>query len=83
MELTLSNTVQVLTIVTFAAGLVKYLIVNPLQVAIKGLQISIDELKAVVDRIDCDQRASDKRLVAVEVSAKSAHKRLDRLEELK
>ncbi len=80
MELNLSNTVQVTAIITFSSGLIKYLIVNPLQAAIDTLKKSIDELKDAVTRIDCDQRGIDKRLVAVEESEKSAHKRIDGLE---
>jgi hypothetical protein len=80
MELNLSNTVQLITIITFTAGMVKFLIVKPLQTAIAALKEAITEMKNMMFRIDQDQKGIDKRLVAVEESAKSAHKRLDGLE---
>jgi len=78
--LNLSNTVQIITIITFTAGLVKYIIVNPLQVAIDALKDTIVELKMTLTQIDCEQKGIDKRLVAVEESSKVAHKRIDALE---
>lgn len=80
LELNLSNTVQLITIISFTAGLVKYLIVQPLQVAITSLKEAVTEMKNMVFRIDQEQKCIDKRLVTVEESAKSAHKRLDGLE---
>lgn len=38
MELNLGNTVQLITIITFTAWLVKFLIVKPLQTAITALK---------------------------------------------
>lgn len=77
MELNLSNTVQLITIISFTAGLIKFLIVKPLQTAITALKEAITEMKDMLFRLDQDQKGIDKRLVAVEESAKSAHKRLD------
>lgn len=80
LELNLSNTVQLITIISFTAGLVKYLIVKPLQTAITALKEAITEMKDMLFRLDQDQKGIDKRLVAVEEAAKSAHKRLDGME---
>lgn len=80
MELNLSNTVQLITIISFTAGLVKYLIVQPLQVAITSLKEAVTDMKNMIFQMEKDQKGIDKRLVAVEESAKSAHKRLDGLE---
>lgn len=80
MELNLSNTVQLVTIITFTAGLVKYLIVNPLQTAITALKEAVTDMKNMIFRIDQDQKGIDKRLVAIEESTKSLHKRVDGLE---
>lgn len=77
MELNLNNMGQLITVITFTAGLVKYLIVNPLQTAITGLKEAVNEMKNIISRIDQEQKCIDKRLVAVEESAKSFHKRLD------
>jgi len=76
-EINLSNTVQIITIVGFAAAVVKYLIVLPLQVSINQLQKSIEKMEIVLSHLADEQRCFDKRLVAVEESAKSAHRRLD------
>ena len=80
LELNLNNTVQIIAIIAFAAGVVKYMVVIPLQGAIITLERAVEELKTVLCRMDQDQKGIDKRLVAVEESAKSAHKRLDGLE---
>jgi len=75
--------VQLVTIITFTAGLVKYLIVNPLQTAITALKEAVTEMKNMVFRMDKDQKNIDKRLVRVEESNKVAHHRIDGLEAIK
>lgn len=80
MELNLSNTVQLITVVGFAAVLVKQLIINPLQTAIASLNKAVEDLKSVLTRIEREQNSIDRRLVVVEESAKSAHKRIDGME---
>lgn len=80
MELNLSNTVQIIAIITFCVGIVKGLIVNPLQSAISSLKAALDKMESMLFRLEQDQKGIDKRLVAVEESAKSAHKRLDGME---
>lgn len=80
MELNLTNTAQLIGVITFAAWLVKLLIIKPLQGAIDALHGAVEELKTMLCRMDQEQRGIDKRLVAVEESAKSAHKRIDGLE---
>ena len=80
LELNLNNTVQLVTIITFTAGLVKYLIVQPLQTAITSLKEAVTDMKNMIFRMEQEQKCIDKRLVAVEESAKSFHKRLDGME---
>lgn len=80
LELNLSNTVQIISIVGFASVSVKYLIVNPLQTAIDSLQKAIVKMETLLERLEQDQKSMDKRLVVCEESTKSAHKRLDSLE---
>lgn len=77
MELNMSNTVQLITIISFAAALVKFLIVNPLQVALAALKEAIDKLEEMMMRLECEQKSIDRRLTVVEESSKAAHKRLD------
>ncbi|WP_425061381.1 hypothetical protein [Sporomusa carbonis] len=83
LELNLSNTVQIITIISFSAALVKYLIVNPLQAAINSLKEAVAKIETILFRLEQDQKNIDKRLVAVEESTKSAHKRLDGIEGVK
>lgn len=80
MELNLSNTVQIITIVGFTAAVVKLLIVQPLQTSINQLQKAIEKMETVLSNLTEEQKSIDKRLVAVEESTKSAHKRLDGME---
>ncbi len=80
MEITLTNAVQLITVVGFVSLLVKQLIINPLQTAIVTLNKAVDDLKTVLTRIEREQNSIDRRLVVVEESTKSAHKRLDGME---
>lgn len=80
MELTWNNIGPVLGIMTFAAGLINYIVVKPLQASINSLKETVTELKLVIAGLSEEQKCIDKRLVAVEESAKSAHKRLDGME---
>ena len=77
MELNLNNTVQITIVIGFAAGVVKLLIISPLQNAINTLNDSVKEMKKMLAQIEKDQKDIDKRLVVVEQSAKSAHHRVD------
>lgn len=80
MEITLSNSVEIIAILTFAAALLRYTVIVPLQTAIATLKEAVDEVKTMLKELSDDQRSIDKRLVAVEESAKQAHKRLDGME---
>jgi len=79
-EVNLNSTVQIIAVIGFAAGVVKLLIVKPLQTAINALHEAINEMKNMLFRLEQDQKNIDKRLVVVEESTKSAHKRLDGME---
>ena len=80
MELNLNNTVQIITVIGFAAVIVKLMIVKPLQGAIETLQKAIDKMETMLNNLSEEQKNIDKRLVAVEESTKSAHKRIDGME---
>jgi len=79
-ELNLNNTVQLITVIGFASVIVKLLIVKPLQGAIETLQKSIEKMETMLNNLSEEQKSIDKRLVAVEESTKSAHKRIDGME---
>lgn len=80
----LTNIVATIAIITFVAGVVagitKYVVVNPLRTAIDTLTESVKDFKAMLDSMKIDQQGIDKRLVVVEESTKSAHKRIDGVE---
>lgn len=80
MEINLNNAVQIITIVGFASLVVKLIIIGPLQSAIGTLQKAVEKMESLLNRLSDEQKNIDKRLVAVEQSAKSAHHRLDGLE---
>lgn len=80
MELNLSNTVEILGIIGFTAGVLKYIVIDPIQQAMNTLKEALEEVKGMLKELGEDQRNIDKRLVAVEESAKQAHKRLDGME---
>ena len=79
-ELNLNITVQLITVIGFASVIVKLLIVKPLQGAIETLQKSIEKMERMLNNLSEEQKNIDKRLVAVEESTKSAHKRIDGME---
>jgi len=79
-ELNLNITVQLITVIGFASVIVKLLIVKPLQGAIETLQRAIDKMETMLNNLSEEQKGIDKRLVAVEESTKSAHKRIDGME---
>ena len=76
MELNWSNVGQIIAIVTFSAGIVKMVAINPLQVSINSLGRSITEMKDAINHLNIDLKNIDKRLAVVESSTKSAHKRI-------
>jgi hypothetical protein len=63
MELNLGNTVRLITIITFTAWLVKFLIVKPLQTAITALKEAITEMKNMMFRMEQDQKSIEKGLL--------------------
>ncbi len=86
MEFILGLAGSVITVISFVGGIAGWCIskgvINPLASAIEVLQKTIQEFKDVVERIKIEQHEIDKRLVKVEESTKSAHHRLDGLEEV-
>lgn len=77
MTIDVETTAQAITIVTFTAATVKYLIVTPLQSALSSLKEAIDKLEDMLVRLETEQKSMDRRLTIVEESSKAAHKRLD------
>lgn len=82
MNITLENATIYIAIVTFAVWIAKCLIVSPLKESISGLQRAIEKLEKSIAILDSKIDQHDARLVRVEESACSAHKRIDRLDHL-
>lgn len=86
MEFILGLAGSVITVVSFVGVIAGWCInkgiISPLSIAITALQETIKEFRDVVDNLKQEQHEIDKRLVVVEQSAKSAHHRLDGLEEV-
>lgn len=74
MVITMENITIYIAVVTFTAAIIKTIIIDPLKESINKLSLS-------VDRIDQRLADQDRRLVVVEQSTKSAHKRLNTVEE--
>lgn len=85
MQLTLNDIVQfvaiIMPIIGLATALVKLMIINPLQAAIAALKDAVSDVKDILTHLAEEQKNIDKRLVAVESSSKSAHHRIDGIEE--
>jgi outer membrane murein-binding lipoprotein Lpp len=77
-SLNLADTASALSIVMTVGGLFYY--TATLKAQIRTLSEVIQSLSASVDASNADRRALDTRITGVEESAKSAHKRLDRVE---
>jgi peptidoglycan hydrolase CwlO-like protein len=82
MNIGLENATIYISIVTFSVWIAKCLIVSPLKESISGLQRAIEKLEKSISIMDSKIDQHDARLVRVEESACSAHKRIDRLDHL-
>lgn len=82
MNIGLENATIYIAIVTFAVWIAKCLIVSPLKESISGLQLAIERLEKSIAILDSKIDQHDARLVRVEESACSAHKRIDRLDHI-
>ena len=80
MMITVENITVYLGIITFSVGAVNYLIVQPLRNSILALQSSIDRLDARLSVLDQKIDDDRERLAIVEQSTKSAHNRIDRID---
>lgn len=78
--MSLAFIIEGIAIITFIAGVIKYLIVSPLQQAINALEKTIAKLESTLESLTKEQNDMGRRLVVVEESAKAAHKRLDGIE---
>ena len=80
----LNEIVSYTVIISFAAAVIQYIVIRPLQASISALGEAVCSLRILLQDIDCrlntETRNLDTRLVCTEESVKSAHKRIDGLE---
>ena len=77
MTIGLENATIYIAIITFAVCIAKCLIVSPLKESISGLQRAIEKLEKSLAILDEKMDSQRERIARVEVSANSAHKRID------
>lgn len=80
MSITLGNASVYIAIISFAAALLKLVVITPLQQSIARLEQSIEKLSAQLEKIDDAVSEQAERIVAVERDLRNAQKRLDLLE---
>ena len=68
-------------IILFLGAVFRYVVLKPLNASIQALQKTIEKMNAQEDKREEKRQEMDKRLVAVESSTKSAHKRIDEIVE--
>ena len=80
----LNEIVSYTVIISFAAAVVQYIVIRPLQASIASLDEAVSSLRTLLQDIECrlntETRNLDTRIVCTEESVKSAHKRIDALE---
>lgn len=81
MNISLESLVQIITIIGFAGGVVNYVVVRPLKDAVNTLSKSLDRLEQVLSEVKEREITLEQRVAHNEESVKTAHKRIDRLEQ--
>lgn len=81
MDISLHSIVEMITIISFAGGILNYVIVRPLKDAINVLSKSLDKLEQTLTDVKEKEITLEQRVSNNEQSIKTAHKRIDRLEE--
>lgn len=81
MNVSLHEIVEMITIISFAAGVMNYVIVRPLKDAVTVLSKSLDKLEQTLTDVKEKEITLEQRVEFNEKSIKSAHKRIDHLEE--
>ena len=81
MDISLHSIVEMITIISFAGGILNYVIVKPLRDAINVLSKSLDRLEQTLTDVKEKEITLEQRVSNNEQSIKTAHKRIDRLEE--
>jgi hypothetical protein len=78
----LTNIAAGTVVLTFMGGIFTYVVLNPLNAAILTLQATVDKLTESVKANEARWHSSEVKLTEVDQRSKSAHRRLDHLEEV-
>lgn len=73
---------QSVVIAGFLTGAFSYIVLTPLNKSIEGLRTIVQELKDELRYSEKRRHELQERMVAVEASVESAHKRINRLDNL-
>lgn len=82
MVVDLEIAVQLVVITGFICGCFKWIVINPLSRAIEALGKAVSCLNNNLEKLREEQHELAKQIVAVEQSVKSAHHRIDNVEEM-
>ena len=80
MEISLHTIVETITIISFAGGILNYIVVKPLKDAVNLLSKSLDKLEQTLTDVKEKEITLEQRVEHTEESVKTAHKRIDSLE---
>lgn len=80
MNVSLHELVEIVTIISFAGGVLNFVIVKPLREAVNTLSKSLDKLEQILTEVREREITLEQRVTHNEESTKTAHKRIDELE---
>ena len=80
LNLSLDAIVKIITIISFGAAVVNYVVIRPLQNSIGTLKEALNKLDSLLNEVQKKEIVLEERVAHVEESAKSAHKRIDSIE---
>lgn len=80
MDISLHAIIEMITILSFAGGVLNYVIVKPLKDAVRVLSDSLDKLEQVLTNVREKEISLEQRVTHTEDSVKTAHIRIDSLE---
>lgn len=73
--------VELITIVTFVAGVVNYTIIKPLRVSIDSLTSTVSKVESLIEKIQEDGIRVRERVVLVELEVKKLNGRFEAVEQ--
>ena len=80
MNVSLEDVVAIITIVSFAAGVVNYVVIKPLKLSIDMLSTAVQELKKLLFEVEREEKRLDKDVAINQRNIKDLQERVDLLE---